>query len=277
MTQLLAFQASRGRLPESADEVPAWLAALRKLLPPVELVLPLPAGSRVDACAALARLGVPASLELDGLHLEFPADGDALDRCLALAGLPRLPHDGANLLLATLSHAAPADDVLPSLCLPVSLQPTEAQAYGCAPQPVALSVLVTNARVRDGDFMLERVGRGPVVALCAEYGRLLTSLSPPALGPSTQGGGVPSLKLHGFFGPNIGLERLPQGATASPAREGAVARAERYLRDLDVAWNGALRSVVEVAWPAYPAGAGGGFLDATGQSMLPPLPLSQAL
>ena len=247
---LLAFQSSRGRLPESADEFPSWLSALRKLSPSVELTLPLPRGSCEQACAALARLGVPASLELDGLHIEFPADGDALDRCLLLAGLPRLPHDGARLLLAQIEgEAAKCEGELPALSLPISLQPSEAQAYGCQPVPVALSVLVTNARVRDGDLMLERTGRGPVVALCAEYGRLLTSLSPPALGPSTHGGGVPALKLHGFFGPNVGLQRLPEGATSWPARQGAVARAERYLKELDVAWNGSLRSVVEVAWP----------------------------
>ncbi len=273
--ELLSFQSARGRLPESIDEVPAWLAQLGKLVPVVQLSLPLPAQARESTAAALGKLGIDSTPIESGLSITFPADGDALDRCLALAGLARL-RDPAGLLLARLSANPTAAELLPALSLPSALSPSDAQAYGCSSDPLALSVLVTNARIREGDLKLERIGKGPVVAVCAEYGRTLTSLCPPLLSPATleesRGGGVPALRLHGFFGANVELERLPQGACATREREGAVARAETWLRELDQAWGGAVRSVVEVAWPAYRMGKGQGLLDATGQSMLPPLP-----
>jgi hypothetical protein len=304
MREVVRWQSVRGPLPSAASEVAEWLRSLRPLAPFVEVTLPL-AGDAHEAALALSRLGVAASRGPDGLRLSFPADGDALDRCLQLAGLPALPEGGARRLLESLAGApsisgkdaratarseerAPPrlaeraqpirkDEALPALSLRTAVQPSEAAAYGCAAEPIALAVLVANARVRESDLSLAPIGGAPVVAVCAEYGRMLTALSPPALAAASfaeaRARGVPALRLGGLFRQSVELERLPESAVASPEREAAVARAEEWLHQLDAAWNGGVRCVVEVAWPVYRL-PGGGLLDGSGQSMLPPLPRS---
>lgn len=192
----------------------------------------------------------------------YPGDAEALDRVGALFGLPPLqPPD----------HVA-----LPELSLPLRVQPAKASALGWSTELFALTLLIGNVAPRDG--ALFHRGRGPVVAVCAEYGRPLTALDPPAVAGTTldraRSEGVPTLRLPaGWLRPALRLETTARSARAAASRPFAMARAERFLDELDEAWQRRVGSVLEVAWPVYRAERAGPPLDAVSGSPLPELEL----
>jgi hypothetical protein len=53
----------------------------------------------------------------------------------------------------------------------------------------------------------------------------------------------------------------------------AIARAERFLDDLDEAWKQRIGSVLEVSWPVYRPEREGPLLDAVSGTLLPPIQL----
>ena len=69
------------------------------------------------------------------------------------------------------------------------------------------------------------------------------------------------------------LETTSAAARAPAGRVDALARAERFLDDLDVAWKQRIGAVLEVSWPVYPKGREGPLLDAVKGTLLPPLQL----
>jgi hypothetical protein len=130
--------------------------------------------------------------------------------------------------------------------------------------------------VEDGQ-VLHR-GRGPVVAVCAEYGRPLAALDPPAVaGVTLEGartGGVPTLRLPGgWLRPALRLEATSPAVRTAASRGVAVARAGRFLDDLEGAWRRPMAPALEVAWPVYRAERSGPPLDAVSGSPLPELEL----
>jgi len=197
----------------------------------------------------------------------FPGDADALDRVGALFGLPAL-------------DAAPQSPA-PELSLPVRIQAAKASALGWSTELFALTVLIGNAAVSDEGELLHR-GRGPVVAVCAEYGRPLVALEPPAVAGITldraRTDGVPTLRLPGgFLRPSLRVEPTAQGARTAASRAFSLARATRFLDDLSEAWKRRMTPALEVAWPVYRAdrlsGASGPPLDAVSGLPMPELEL----
>ncbi len=169
------------------------------------------------------------------------------------------------------------ESTIPPISLPLRIQPSRASALGWSPDLHALTVLVGNAVLRAQDGALLPRG-GPVVAVCAEYDRPLTSLDPPALSPwslvRARLQGMPTLRLPGGFwrGP-LRLEATHRRARAPARREEAIARATRMLGELEQAWRRPLGAVLEIAWPVYGPEHAGSLLDAVAGTPLPELAL----
>jgi len=205
-----------------------------------------------------------------------PDDGDAFDRVGALLGLPPLHSNGSAALDKALNLAASSP---PPLSLPLRIKAAKASTLGWSADLYALTILVSNVSLRQEDGALLPRGGEPIVAVCAEYDRPLASLDPPELGryplASARTEGVPTLRLPagGFFRAPIRLETTSATARAPVARVEALARAERFLDDLDVAWKQRIGSVLEIAWPVYRGGGEGPLLDAVSGTPLPPLQL----
>jgi hypothetical protein len=205
-----------------------------------------------------------------------PADGDAFDRVGALLGLPSLHSNGSAALDKALNLTASSP---PPLSLPLRVKAAKASTLGWSADLYALTILVSNVSLRQEDgALLPRSGE-PVVAVCAEYDRPLASLDPPELSrvtlASARSEGVPTLRLPagGFFRTPLRLETTSASARAPIARVEALARAERFLDDLDVAWKQRIGSVLEISWPVYRSDREGPLLDAVSGSPLPPLQL----
>jgi len=192
----------------------------------------------------------------------FPADGEALDRIEALLG------SGSP------KESAPA----PSLSFPLRVQPAKACSLGWSPELFALTVLISNVALRQEDGALVQRGRGPIVAVCAEYDRALTSLEPPVVArhalSNARSEGVPTLRLPGgLLRAPLRLEPTSRIARAPADREGALGRAEKFFDQLDEAWQRRIGSVLEVAWPVYRPERSGPLLDAVAGAPLPDLAL----
>jgi hypothetical protein len=204
-----------------------------------------------------------------------PADGDAFDRVGAILGLPPLHTNGTEAFDKAMSLAASSP---PPLSLPLRINAAKASTLGWSADLYALTILVSNVSVRQEDGALVPRGNEPIVAVCAEYDRPLVSIYPPELASYTLGGarteGVPILRLPtGFFHKPPRLETTSASARAPAGRVDALARAERFLDELDVAWKQRIGSVLEVSWPVYPKGREGALLDAVKGTLLPPLQL----
>src|SRR5438128_1630209 len=107
------------------------------------------------------------------------ADGDALDRIFALVGLSPIEGGGAAALLSALERGS-AEETPPPLSLPLRVQPAKACSLGWSSELFSLTVLISNVSLRRHDAAL-LPNDGPVVAVCAEYDRPLTSLDPPSI------------------------------------------------------------------------------------------------
>ena len=181
-------------------------------------------------------------------------------------------------LLRDRRRSAPGERSTPSLSLPLRIQPARASALGWLPEPFALTLLVANGTFRQEDGALLPGQGGPVVAICAEYERPLTSLGPPVLATYSLARarlqGMPTLRLAGgwFRGP-LRLETTHRAARAASHRDEAVARAARFLEELKAAWQRRLGAVLEVAWPVYAPEHPGPLLDAVSGTALPELQL----
>jgi hypothetical protein len=181
-------------------------------------------------------------------------------------------------LLRDQRRTGPEERTIPRLSLPLRIQPARASALGWSPDLFALTVLVGNASLRPGDSALLGRSHGPVIAICAEFDRPLTSLHPPALAPHSLARarlqGVPALRLPGgWLRPPLRLETTHRAARAAARREDALARAGRFLGELEEAWRRRLGAILEIAWPVYGPEHGGPLLDAVAGAPLPELPL----
>jgi hypothetical protein len=181
-------------------------------------------------------------------------------------------------LLRDRRRSAPGERSTPSVSLPLRIQPARASALGWLPEPFALTLLVANGTFRQEDGALLPGRGGPVVAICAEYERPLTSLGPPVLATYSLARarlqGMPTLRLAGgwFSGP-LRLETTHRAARAASHRDEAVARAARFFEELKAAWHRRLGAVLEVAWPVYAPEHPGPLLDAVAGTTLPELQL----
>ena len=186
--------------------------------------------------------------------------------------------DDMHALAREQRRTAAEDRTLPELSLPVRIQPSRASALGWSPQLHALTVLLANAAIRPQDGALVARG-GPVIAICAEYDRPIASLDPPALSPYSlvraRLQGLPSLRLPGgWLRPPLRLEPTHRRAQAPARREEAIARAARFVAELEQAWRRRLGAPLEIAWPVYgPEHGGGALLDAVAGTPLPELAL----
>src|SRR3989454_1741566 len=136
-------------------------------------------------------------------------------------------------LLRDQRRAGAGERTAPALSLPLRIKPARACALGWSPDLFTLTLLVGNASLRAEDGALLARGRAPVVAICAEYDRPLTSLSPPALAPYSLARarlqGVPALRLRAAgcgrrsaSKPLIGLRSRQRATTMpSPAPDGS--------------------------------------------------------
>jgi hypothetical protein len=182
------------------------------------------------------------------------------------------------LALRDQRRTGPEERTIPALSLPLRIQPARASALGWSPDLFALTVLVGNASLRAGDSALIALRHRPVIAICAEFDRPLTSLHPPALATYSlhraRLQGVPALRLPGgWLRPPLRLETTHRSARGAARREDALARAGRFLAELEEAWRRRLGALVEIAWPVYGAEHGGPLLDAVGGTPLPELQL----
>ena len=85
---------------------------------------------------------------------------------------------------------------------------------------------------------------------------------------------MPTLRLAGrWFRPPLRLEPTARNARVPARRSEALARAERFLDELDEAWQRRIGSVLEVAWPVYRPARMGPLLDAVVGRPLPELEL----
>jgi hypothetical protein len=271
----LRHQRSRGPLPSSSEGLSDWIAALQKRLPPVPVKLPA-AG---DVISRLRALGLVVE-ESDGrAELRFPADGDALDRVLALMGLPPIDGGGAAMLMAGLERGTIADaDSPPPLSLPLRIQPAKACSLGWSADLFSLTLLISNVSLRQHDAAILPYDGGPIVAVCAEYDRPLTSLDPPIVATYRLGKaraeGVPTLRLpSGWLRGPLRLERTARIARAPLGRAEALARAERFLDELDEAWQQRIACALQIAWPVYRPVGDGPLLDAVVGRPLPEMQL----
>jgi hypothetical protein len=262
--ELLNHQKERGPLPSQRDGLAAWVATLKA--PSVSLeVTP-------DAIVPLRAAGLVVD---DERHLHFPADGDALDRVFSLLGLPPIAMGGAALLLE--ARARSDEQKSPTISLPLRVQPAKACSLGWSSDLFSLTVLLSNVSLREEDGALLSRG-GPIVGICAEYQRPLTSLSPPRVASwpleETRQNGVPTLRLpEGFLRSPLRLEPTSRNARAPAGRASAMSRAGKFMDALDVAWPSRIGSVTEVAWPVYRPQRDGPPLDAVNGAPLPEIPL----
>jgi len=186
----------------------------------------------------------------------------------------------ANELLAVRAEEReekPEERSAPALSLPLRVQPSRACALGWSPEIHVLTLLVANAALRPEDRALI-AGPGPVVAVCAEYDRPASSLDPPRLAPHSlvraRLQGVPALRLPGgWLRAPLRLEQTHRRARIAARREEAVARATRFLAELEEAWRRPLGKALEIAWPVYGPEHGGPLLDAVAGAPLPELAL----
>jgi len=270
---VLRRQRARGPLPSTAEGLSGWIAALEKRLPPVGLELPLAA----DAVSRLRAVGLVVEEDGGKTVLRFCADGDALDRILALLGLPVVEGGGAAALLAAIDRQAQVDNP-PALSLPLRIQPAKACSLGWSSDLFSLTVLISNVTLREQDGALLPADGRPVVAICAEYDRPLTSLDPPSVADYRLGNarveGVPLLRLAGgWLRSRPRLEPTTRLARAAAGRPEAVARAERFLEELGKAWKQRIGSALQVAWPVYRSERAGPLLDAVVGRPLPEMQL----
>ena len=127
-------------------------------------------------------------------------------------------------LLHEQRRSAPDEHGAPPVSLPLRVQPSRASALGWSHEVFALTLLIGNASFRQEDGALLPRGDGPVVAVCAEYERPLTSLGPPTLAPYSlvraRLQGMPTLRLPGgWFRAPLRLEVTRRGARMA-ARHG---------------------------------------------------------
>ena len=261
MSEILRYQKARGPLPQSADGLSAWIARQ-----PAEVRVEVP----LQAVSPLRAVGIVVEEEEGRALARLPADGDALDRIFALLHLPAIDGGGAALLLSALEASGDAAEAPPQVSLPLRVQPAKASALGWSAELVSLTVLVSNVSLRSGDGALLHKG-GPIVAVCAEYDRPLASLDPPSLHERKEG--IPMLRLPaGWLHKPLRLEPTTRGSRAPRGRPAALARAGRFLDELDQAWQRRIGSVLEVAWPVYRPQRAGPLLDAVVGRPLPELP-----
>src|SRR3989441_85334 len=145
-------------------------------------------------------------------------------------------------LLHDQRRAGAGERTAPALSLPLRIKPARACALGWSPELFTLTLLVGNASLRAEDGALLARGRAPVVAICAEYDRPLTSLSPPALAPYSLARarlqGVPALRLPGgWLQAPLRLETTHRAALAPTRHDDALARAGRFFAELEEAWR----------------------------------------
>jgi len=263
----LRQQRERGPLPSRREGLAAWVSLLSERAPLVLLDVPASAAMPLRAAGLVVD---------DDLKLRFPADGDALDRVFALLDLHPLPLGGAASLLEAQSKSE--EQKSPTISLPLRVQPAKACALGWSSELFSLTVLVSNVSLREADAALLPSG-GPIVGVCAEYERPLTSLHPPRVAPFPLGAarenGVPTLRLPegGFLRNPIRLEPTSRSARAPKGRASAMARAGKFMNDLDAAWPSRIGSVTEIAWPVYRPEHGGPPLDAVNGAPLPEITL----
>ncbi len=259
---ILRHQRARGPLPASLEGLAAWIARQGA---PVRVEVPLAVVSPLRAVGIVVE-------EQEGKALALlPADGDALDRIFLLLRLPAIEGGGAALLLSAIENGPDTAAEPPPVSLPLRVQAAKASALGWSSDLFSLTVLVSNVALRKGDGALLHKG-GPVVAVCAEYGRPLSSLDPPSL--HEQRDGIPTLRLPaGWLRQPLRLEPTTRGSRAPRGRPAALARAGRFLHELDEAWQRRIESVMEVAWPVYRPARSGPLLDAVVGRPLPEMAL----
>jgi hypothetical protein len=181
-------------------------------------------------------------------------------------------------LLHDQTRSAPDSRSTPAVSLPLRIKPARASALGWSPELFALTLLVGNVSFRQEDGALLPRGQEPVIAVCAEYERPLISLGPPALAPYSlvraRLQGMPTLRLPGgWFSSPVRLETTHRVARAAARRDEAIARAGRFLDELNEAWQRRIGAVLEIAWPVYGPEHAGPLLDAVAGTPLPELPL----
>jgi hypothetical protein len=187
--------------------------------------------------------------------------------------------DEMPALLHEQKRSTPDEHGAPPLSLPLRVQPSRASALGWSHEVFALTLLVGNASFRQEDGALLPRGDGPVVAVCAEYERPLTSLQPPRVAAfplqAARQNGVPTLRLPegGFLRSPLRLEATSRNARAPAGRASAMARAGKFMDDLEAAWPRRIGSVTEIAWPVYRPEHGGPPLDAVNGNPLPEIAL----
>ena len=265
---VLRYQRLRGPLPETPAGLAVWIACVRDALPEATIEV---AREAVDPLRAF---GVPVEQLGDRALALLPPDGDLIDRVLLLAGAPAIPGGAARALLS-LTVARKTTPSLPTRSLPLRVQPPRASSLGWSPELCFVTVLLSNASIRKDDAALVG-GEGPVVAVCAEYDRALVSLDPPSVADWQLGKarehGVPTIRLSsGWFASPVRLEATSPSARALPNREDALARASRFLREVDDAWKRRSGPPLAVAWPVYRSLHGGPLLDAVMGRPLPEL------
>jgi hypothetical protein len=263
--ELLNLQRERGPLPTHREGLAAWVAALKA--PVVSLEVTPQSVSPLRAAGLIVT---------DQQQLQFPADGDALDRVISLLGLPPIPSGGAAVLLEAMARSS--EQKSPKLSLPLKVQPAKACALGWSSELFSLTVLLSNVAFREEDGALLPRG-GPIVGICAEYERPLTSLQPPKVASfpldATRQNGVPTLRLieGGFLRNPLRLEPTSRNARAPAGRGNAMSRAGKFMDALDAAWPRRIGSVTEVAWPVYRPEKEGPPLDAVNGAPLPEIHL----
>ena len=278
---LVRHQRTRGPLPTSVEGLAALIRRL-EALPTVRIDLTGQLGEGLDAHSAILRLrtlGLTAESNDEGAAVRFPADGDAIDRVLQLLELPPLANGGAAAVLAAL-EAEGSEQVgrPPPFSFPLRVQSAKATALGWSPELYSLTVLVSNVQVRPEDGALLPTNRGPVVAVCAEYDRPLTSLDPPDVAPyamdRARAEGMPMLRLGGgLLRRKLHLEATSASARSSVLRPQAMARAERFFSELHEAWERRIGPALEVAWPVYRPEKSGPLLDGVRGTALPEMQL----
>ena len=261
--EILRHQSSRGPLPSSRDHLSAWIA---RQAPAITIEIPF------GAVSPLRAAGLAVDEREGKAFAHVPADGDALDRIFALVGLAPIDGGGAALLLAEIEKANDVADEPPPLSLPLRVQPAKASSLGWSAELYSLTLLISNVSLRQQDGALLPRG-GPVVAVCAEYDKPLESLDPPSLHQRREG--IPMLRLpeDGFFRKALRLEPTARGSRAPRGRPAALARAGKFLDELDAAWQRRIGSLLEVAWPVYRPLHAGPLLDAVVGRPLPEMAL----
>ncbi len=264
-----------GPIPDTAADFARWLPRLRAETAEVQIRLRAADPERARRLVqGFAELGLTATAVEGVLRVRFPADPEALLRCLDLLGARDLaPDNGAAAFLDALEASHDPADALPVFSLAVGVPEARAAFMGYDRPLRVLTVLITNTVV-DSRRMRLTPGEGPALAVCAEFGRLLRKLSPPELADwsleESRERGIPRLKLPWR---GLHLQERPGAAGGTHGRHRAVAEARAFLDRIDDAWNGGIATTVEIGWPVYPAAAANaGLLDAVAGTHLPPLP-----